>query len=220
MKRYLPFFIVIAVGLIAFGSAIAFYRAERPILTTLKETGEEGTRTVHVRGNPKAKVTLEEFGDYQCPPCGKLAEPINQLEKAYRPNLRVIFRNFPLPLHAHARQAAEAAEAAGLQGKFWEMHDLLYREQAGWSKAADVRPLFISYAGLVGLDVPRFEKDLDGEAARSKVTADQKYGSAMKIQNTPTIFLNNRSLDPKSLNPDGLREAVEAELKKQKKPGT
>ncbi len=142
-----------------------------------------------------------------------LSEPINQLEKAYQPNLRVIFRNFPLVTHAHAREAAIAAEAAGLQDKFWEMHDLLYREQSIWSKATDVRTLFNSYAGVLGLDIERFKKDMDGDKAKGRVEADQKHAMLLGIQNTPTIFLNNKVIDPKELNPESLRAATDAAVK-------
>ena len=213
MRRYLPFIIVVAVGLIMLGSAIKLYLAKRPAVLTItkneKEPGEQAD-SVHSRGNPKAPVTLEEFGDFECPPCGKLSEPINQLEKDFQPNLRLIFRHFPLVNHAHAREAALAAEAAGLQGRFWEMHDLLYREQAVWSKVADARTLFNSYAGILGLNLDQFKKDMDSDQVKTRVAADQKYGTSIGVQNTPTLFLNNRAIDPKSLNPESLRAAVEA----------
>src|SRR5204863_3326473 len=135
MRRYLPLFIVAAIGLLALGTGMMLYRAKRsPALTTPKNlTGPETAdiKSIHVRGEANAPVTLEEFGDFQCPPCGKPAAPTKQLEEAYGSQLRVIFRQFPLPpkVHAHAEEAALASEAAGLQGYFWEMHDLLYREQ-------------------------------------------------------------------------------------------
>ena len=77
----------------------------------------------------------------------------------------IVFRNFPLTVHEHAREASLAAEAAGIQGRFWEMHDMLYREQAAWSKAPNARELFESYAGTIGLNVDQFKKDMDGEAS-------------------------------------------------------
>jgi protein-disulfide isomerase len=187
------------------------YRAKRPpVLTISKENASktEGTDSVHVRGNPKASVTLEEFGDYQCPPCGKLAGPIKQLEQDFDPRLRVIFHHFPLPNHVHAREAATAAEAAGLQGRFWEMHDLLYQEQAVWSKVADVQPLFLSYVGILGLDVERFKKDVQSDNVKARVLSDQTRGTSLGVQNTPTIFLNDRAVAPTDLAPDRLRTVV------------
>jgi protein-disulfide isomerase len=157
-------------------------------------------------------VTIEEFGDFQCPPCGKLSDPINQLEREYRPRLRVIFRHFPLPNHAHAREAACASEAAGLQERFWEMHDLLYREQSVWSEAADVQLLFDSYAGMLGLNIDRFKKDMESEQVKVRVASDQKHGDAVGVHTTPTVFLNDRALAPTSLNPTGLHAAIDAAM--------
>jgi protein-disulfide isomerase len=217
MRRYLPFVIVAAVGLLTLGSGMVLYRAKRSSALTISTdqpaVGITAGESIHVRGRADAPVTLEEFGDFQCPPCGALAGPIKQLEKDYDPRLRVIFHHFPLVTHQHAREAACAAEAAGLQGRFWEMHDVLYREQAVWSKAADVRPLFDSYAGMLGLNVDRFKKDIDSDKLKERVTADQKHGAALGVQNTPTIFLNNRALDPTALNPVNLRAAVDAAVK-------
>jgi protein-disulfide isomerase len=217
MRRYLPFAIVAAVALATISSATLLYRAKRrPALVMSKNGSAAETRAAgdtHASGDPNAPVTLEEFGDFQCPPCAMLSEPINQLEKDYRPNVRVVFHNFPLPVHAHAREAALVAEAAGLQDHFWEMHDLLYREQAIWSKAIDVRTLFNSYAGILGLDVERFKRDMDGEQVSERVMADQKQGASLGVKNTPTIFLNNRAVDPQSLNPAALRTQVEEAVK-------
>lgn len=191
------------------------YRAKRPVTLTVpkeKAAGKERQDSMHVRGPANAPITLEEFGDFQCPPCGALSDPINQLEREYRPRLRVIFRHFPLPNHAHAREAAFVAEAAGLQGRFWEMHDLLYREQSVWSKAADVRLLFDSYAGMLGLNVDRFKKDMESEQVKVRVASDQKHGDALGVNTTPTVFLNDRALAPSRLNPTGLHAAIDAAM--------
>ena len=129
MRRYLPWIIIVAVALLAVGSGITLYRIKKPhlITTTTENVSKTAGESLHTRGNPKARVTLEEFGDYQCPPCGILAEPLKQMEREFESKLRLIYYNFPLPTHQHARAAAQAAEAAGLQGKLWEMHDLIYR---------------------------------------------------------------------------------------------
>jgi protein-disulfide isomerase len=127
--------------------------------------------------------------------------------------MRLIFYNFPLPNHQHARKAAYAAEAADLQGKFWEMHDLIYKEQANWSKATDAQPLFESYAGMLGLNLDRFKKDMQSDAVRDRVEADHKRGTAIGVQNTPTLFLNNKAIPPAELAPEKVREAVAAAVK-------
>ena len=192
------------------------YRAKRlPVLTITKNhvaSGMDDAKSIHILGNPDAPVTLEEFGDFQCPPCGTLSGPINQLEQDYRPRLRIIFRHFPLTMHRHAREAALASEAAGRQGRFWQMHDVLYREQAVWSEAADVRPLFDTYAGMLGLKIDRFKKDMESEEVNRRVTADQLRGTALGVTITPTLFVNNRALPNASLSPATLRAAVEAAM--------
>jgi protein-disulfide isomerase len=216
MKRYLPFVIIALVAMLTVGTGTMLYRAKRAIPVTIskeKEVGEESQEKVHARGPDNAAVTLEEYGDFQCPPCGGLEVPLQQIERDYASSLRVIFRNFPFTIHEHAHQAAYAAEAAGLQGRFWEMHDLLYREQAVWAKTKDVQPLFDSYAGMIGLNLERFKKDASGEQVKAKVESDRKRGEELGVKNTPTIFINNQSVPPTSLNPVALRAAIDAAVK-------
>ena len=216
MKRYLPFVIVAAVALVTLGSGAMLYRAKRPQLLSMPEnrspSGKSGTESMHVRGNPHAVVTLEEFGDFQCPPCSTFASFGEELLKEYDSRLRIVFRNFPLPLHEHARDAALAAEAAGMQGRFWEMHDVLYREQAVWSKAPNARELFESYAGTIGLNLDQFRKDMDSEKARERVDSDHALGDSLGVNVTPTFFINNHPVDPKDKNPEGVRAAINAAL--------
>ena len=217
MKRFAPFVIVIAVALLAVGGGTYFYKikhAANPPLKITKTEGDAQSESAHVLGPADAAVTIEEFGDFQCPPCGKLSEPLNQLQKQY--NLRVIFREFPLAMHAHAKEAAFAAEAAGRQGRFWQMHDLLYREQAVWSKATDARALFNAYAGMLQLDLDRFKNDLDSSEVQERVEMDSHRGAAIGVQNTPTIFINNEAVPGNQSNPDGVTQLVEAALKKNK----
>src|SRR6266511_1321883 len=134
MKRYLPFVIVVGVALVTFGSGSMLYRAKHSQLQSIPQdkalSVNSGSESVHIRGNPDAPVTLEEFGDFQCPPCGSFAAFAEELLKEYDSRLRILFRHFPLTVHEHAREASLAAEAAGIQGRFWEMHDVLDREQA------------------------------------------------------------------------------------------
>jgi protein-disulfide isomerase len=220
MKRYLPFLIVIVVAAAAIGGGAALYRAKRPrTLTIPKERSPSAAAEsgkVHILGPADAPITLQEFGDFQCPPCGKLSEPINQLQHDYSHHVRLIFRNFPLINHQHAREAAYAAEAAGIQGRFWQMHDLLYKEQAIWSNSTDAQALFDAYAGYIGLNIARFKTDMDSDEVKERVAADQKQGVSLGVKNTPTIFLNNKEIDPKTLNPTDLRAAVDAAVKSTK----
>ncbi len=195
MKRYLPFFIVGTVALVTIASGTMLYRAKRLPALAIPENSTTsamgGTEMVHVRGRADAlvTVTLVEFGDFQCPPCANLSEPINQLERDYRSRLRIIFRHFPLPNHQHAREAALASEAASLQNRFWEMHDLLYREQSVWSKAPDVRVLFSAYAGMLGLNIDRFRKDMESEQAKARVTSDEQQARELRLMSSKRSHL-------------------------------
>ncbi len=191
------------------------YRNKRQMVAVQTQEQQESNqlRAVHVRGPAKAPVTVEEFGDFQCPPCGQFSEPLNQLERSFPTQVRLVFREYPLDMHKHAKEAAYAAEAAGLQDKFWEMHDLLYREQPKWSEATSVAPIFTSLAKSLELDVPRFQKDYRGQVVRDRVAADQKRADELKVTKTPTIFVNGQLLMPSEFDPAGLRKAVERELR-------
>jgi protein-disulfide isomerase len=215
MKRYLPFVIIAAVAVLTIGAGTIFYRAKQRAIAgggvTRPSTSEGAAEPMHVRGQPGAPVTLEEFGDFQCPPCATAAEVIGKLEQDYGPRLRVVWRNFPLAMHPHALEAALAAEAAGLQGRFWEMHDLLYKDQAVWSKALDVRPFFNRYARSLGLDVERFAKDSASEEIKARVISDGEQGVSRGVKNTPTLFINDREVRAFS-SPERLHEAIDAAL--------
>jgi protein-disulfide isomerase len=223
MKRYLPFVLVAAVALVTVGSGAMLYRTKRAQLLPVSEnrspSGKNATESMHVRGNPDAVVTLEEFADFQCPPCGTFAPFGEELLKEYDSRLRIVFRNFPLPGHEHARDAALAAEAAGLQSRFWEMHDVLYREQAVWSKAPNARELFESYAGTIGLNLEQFKKDMGGEKAKERVDSDHARGESLGVKVTPTLYINGQPVDPKDKNPEGLRAAINAALEQKSKSG-
>ncbi len=146
----------------------------------------------HMTGVKEAAVTLVEFGDYQCPACAATYRIVKQALAAYRDPKAVnfVFRNFPLPQHGNARVAAEAAEAASAQGKFWEMHDKLYENQAQWSDSADPVTLFIGYVRDAGLDAERFAADVRASRFEDVIQADMNDGTAVSVQATPTFFIN------------------------------
>ena len=211
MKRVLPFFIVIAVGIATLTGGTLLYRAKRPVQLTMNDDGSGAGE--HVLGPANAPVTLVEFGDFECPPCGRLSEPLNELQHEYSSKVRLIFHNFPLPSHKHSREAAWAAEAAGIQGKFWQMHDQLYKDQEVWANSQDVDSLFSAYAAYIGLDAKKFKIDMLSDEVHERVSADQRKGTALGVKNTPTVFINKQEVDPKRLNPTALHEEIEAALK-------
>ncbi len=175
---------------------------------------EPGAQPAHALGNANAPVTLEEFGDFQCPPCGMLHPILDSLAKEFGPSkLRIVFREYPLvPTHVHALSAARAAEAAGLQNKFWELHDRIYEQQKDWATANDARPIFSSYAKTIGLDMVKFERDVAGEAVERRIFLDGKRAHALGVKGTPTVFLNGREVPFASLAPDKLKALINSEL--------
>jgi protein-disulfide isomerase len=140
----------------------------------------------HVQGPAKAPVTLVEYGDYECPYCGQAYPITKALQQRLGDQLRFVFRNFPLgEAHPHAEHAAEAAEAAGAQGKFWEMHDLLYENQ----DALEDDDL-VKYARALHLDVPRFVKEMEEHVYAERVREDFRSGARSGVNGTPTFFVN------------------------------
>jgi protein-disulfide isomerase len=140
----------------------------------------------HIQGSAKAVVTLVEYGDYECPYCGEAYPIVKALQKRLGDQVRFVFRNMPLAeAHPHAEHAAEAAEAAGAQGKFWEMHDMLYENQDALEDEDLAR-----YAKALHLDVPRFAKEMEGHAYFERVRADFSSGVRSGVNGTPSFFIN------------------------------
>jgi protein-disulfide isomerase len=162
----------------------------------------------HSRGSDQALVTLVEYGDYQCPYCGAAYPIVKALQEYFGTRLRVVFRNFPLrALHAHAVAAAEAAEAAAAQGRFWQMHDMLFENQADLSERA-----LASYSRLVVDDPERWLHDVKRRAFLARVEEDFLSGVQSGVSGTPTFYLNGRRHEG-SYKLEVLVRAVEAELR-------
>lgn len=159
-------------------------------------------------------VSLIEYSDFQCPACAAHEPLLSQLLTEFDGRLSLTYRHFPLSsIHPNADASARASEAAGLQGKFWEIHDALFDNQLEWSEAADPTELFIKYASnLGGLDTTRFQTDLNGDAASARVSNDAAEAVSLNLNSTPTFFLNGRRLVPR--NYDDFVSAVNAELSK------
>jgi protein-disulfide isomerase len=167
---------------------------------------------MHMRGEAGAPVVLEEFGDFECLPCSKLFPALLTLEREFGKRLVVVFRQHPLRMHKYALDAARAAEAAGLQGKFWEMHDTLYLNRATWVPALYVRPYLNEYATALQLDLDRFKQDMDGKTVADRIVADQERGDSLGIDRTPVVFVNGEKVPVPELTEPGLRGVIEKAL--------
>jgi protein-disulfide isomerase len=159
-------------------------------------------------------VVIEEFADYECSACAATHPTVQQIQNAYGNRVKIIFRNFPLQTHPKAYDAAVAAEAAGMQGKFWDMQNLLFREQQFWKTASDHRKMFEDYAQKIGLDLERFRNDMAGMAAKDRVDKDLQRAKALNVGSTPTFFLNGREMPFAETEFNRFRQAIDAELQK------
>jgi protein-disulfide isomerase len=165
----------------------------------------------HDRGPMDARVVLVEYGDFECPHCGKAHEVLNRIQEEMGPQLRLVFRHFPLTtVHPHAEMAALAAEAAGAQGKFWEMHDVLFENQ----DALEDEDL-LSYAEALDLDGEKFAESLKTREFLPRIKGDVQSGIRSGVNGTPTFFINGIRHDGSPEYPDllaALRQAAEAKL--------
>jgi len=154
----------------------------------------------HVKGNPDATILLEEYSDLQCPACGAYYPIVKQLVEEFGDNIKFTYHHFPLrQIHPNAELAAIASEAAGLQGKFWEMHDILFENQKEWSgKKGD--DIFNDYAKEIGIDALKFESDMFlDESIKNKVENDYQRGLDLKVNSTPSFFIDGKKLqNPRS----------------------
>ena len=166
----------------------------------------------HTQGPAGAPATLVEYGDYQCPYCGAAYPVVKRLQKTLGKKLRFVFRNFPLTQsHPYALIAAEAAEAAALQGKFWEMHDLIYEHQTHLKP--DIIPV---WAKRIGLDLEKFGNDIKYDVVADRIKEDRQSGIRSGVNGTPTFYINGTRYDG-SPDYESLRVALESELVPQKR---
>lgn len=235
-KSYLPFIIIGGVLAVAVALGVFFYRSSKSapgagVASSNYGAGNNrnapaaqpsaaparsgsplpGAQPMRVKGEQNAAVTIEEFGDFECPPCAALYPELKKIHGEFGPNVRIIFRHFPLPqIHKRAVAAARAAEAAGRQNRFWEMHDMLYQNQSVWKNDADVSVRFADYARVLGLNVEQFKTDMNAPAVMERVMADQARGGSLGVSGTPTLFLNGRELSVNDMTPAALRAQVQA----------
>lgn len=211
--------ILIAIILVFFGVVLINNNKED------KTAGAKGTPTNHVEGTSARGVKLVEYGDYQCPGCGAFYQTVKDVADKYKDTVQFQFRNLPLPsLHPNAFAAARAAEAAALQNKFWEMHDLLYQQnvayynaqQAGqnyttWVSASDPLTYFESYAKQMGLNVTQFKADFASTRVNNFINADiAAFKATGDNMETPTFYLNGKKISGSQLTDKSGQPSVEA----------
>lgn len=175
-----------------------------------KAGGDKLVRADSYQTQKGAPVTLVEFGDYQCPACAAAQPAVEQLRKDYGPKLNFVFRNLPLTsLHKNAKPSAEAAEAAGAQGKYYEMNSLLYQNQRQWSESANPIPLFVTYAQQLGLDTNRFKSEVESAKYEEKIKRDLDDDNALGLNSTPSFFVNGTRVESAAQ----LKAAIDTALK-------
>jgi protein-disulfide isomerase len=183
-------------------------KGPRPGQPDPKVTYKVDVGDAHAKGGAQPKVTIVEWSDFQCPFCNRVVPTLQELAKDYGDDIKIAFKHNALPMHNRARPAALAAEAAGKQGKFWEMHDLLFANNKDLTDEN-----FVKWAGEIGLDVEQFKKDLADPALGKKVDDNQKQGTTLGARGTPAFFVNGRYLSgaqPK----EAFKALIDEEMKK------
>lgn len=214
------FWAIIGVIVVIFGGILLFHGNKSG-----NNGGSSSTQpTNHVTGKLDSKVTLVEYGDYECPVCENYYATVQQVQQKYHDTVKFQFRNLPLSqMHPNAIAGARAAEAADMQGKFWQMHDMLYNPSnwQEWSTSSNPDPFFWTYAKQLNLDVNKFKTDFASRAANDRIQADiAAFKKTGQDEGTPTFFLNgtyvsNRNLVDKTGQPsvDAFSKVLDAALK-------
>lgn len=193
------FFGIIAISVVIVGIASVVLTKPAPTFTSEEVMSKDS----YVKGNPSAKVVLVEFSDFQCPACLAVKPTVDAVLAKHKDSMLFVYRHFPLDQHPFARKAAQAAESAGVQGKFWEMYDLLFASQDKFSDA-----IFTDLAKQLSLDPAKFEADMKSSALTNRVANDQADGTRFGVNSTPTFFLNGKKLNLSSF--DDLTREVDA----------
>ncbi len=186
--------LVIVAIVIVLGGIFLFSKKSSPTATN-SSNGAKATN--HITGLDKKHVTLVEYGDYQCPICGAYYAIVKSVAQKYNQDIYFQFRNLPLAqIHPNAVAAARAAEAAGLQNKYWEMHDALYEQQTVWSSTASPYSFFENLAGQIGLNTAKFKQDYQSSAVNDSINADlAEFSKTGRPSATPTFLLNGQYID-------------------------
>jgi protein-disulfide isomerase len=197
-------FVIIVVVIVALFAGVFFFTKHKNGTSSGGgKTNSSAEPSQHTTGGGKSGVVLVEYGDYQCPACGQYYPIVKQVVEANKADITFQFRNFPLvQIHQNAFAGARAAEAAALQNKYWEMHDILYENQQTWGTASNPNTYFEAYAKQLGLDVEKFKTDMGSNQVSDLINADIAEGQRLGANATPTFVLNGKKLEqnPRSLD--------------------
>ncbi|MEV1321518.1 thioredoxin domain-containing protein [Micromonospora arborensis] len=208
---------LIAVVVLVVGALLAVNRPAHPPAATTEAGAIESTVLVREDSHrlstaPDGKVTLVEFLDFECESCAAAYPAVKQILATYQDRITFVVRYFPIPSHPNADLAARTAQAAANQGRFSDMYVQLFENQISWGHKEQAQTeVFLGYARTLGLDMPRFERDLDDPATATRVAKDKADGAAAGVQGTPTFFLNGRKLTDLR-GQDDLVAAIDAAL--------
>ena len=196
MKNKIILWAIIAVVVIGsiFGIVKLASKSQTPGSDNLAITISAINDNENIKGDKEALATLIEYSDFQCPACGSYYPILKKVTEDLSAKVRFAYRHFPLPQHKNAKLAATVAEAAGKQGKFWEMHDLIFQNQSDWSEEKNAAILFAKYAQDIGLDLARFQTDVASDDIKAKIENDYKSGVKAGVDSTPSFFLNGKKI--------------------------
>jgi protein-disulfide isomerase len=206
------FTIILAMLIVVFAGLLLLNKRE----ANAPENGSDAKAqpTNHKVGAGTTGVTLTEYGDFQCPACAEYYPLVKQIKQLYGDKITFQFRHFPIQSnHPYALLAARAAEAAGMQGKFFEMHDLLYENQTTWSPSSNPTEYFDGYAKQLGLNVKKFKEDMRADSTNRTVQADLAEATRKKFDSTPTFEINGKKIQtPRDVA--GFQKLIDEALKK------
>lgn len=215
-RRFKKFGIWAAVAVILVAAVFGLFQLANSPQVTKTSSGRlpEITKDDPTTGTPSAKVTLVEYADFQCPACAAYHPMVKQILTEFNGKIYFVYRYFPLTtIHQNAMISAQSAYAAGLQNKFWEMHDMLFQTQNSWANSSKARETFIDYARKLDLDIDKFTKDIDSGEAKKFINDTYSKGLAIGVNSTPTFFLNGEKIqNPRTY--DDFKKLIENEINK------
>lgn len=187
---------ILIIGLITWGMIAAANKAEKESagMAPVDAVAENDW----VKGNASSTITLIEYSDFQCPACAAYYPLIEDFISKDSDKFKFVYRHFPLSIHANAMHASKASEAAGIQGKFWEMHSLLFVNQNSWATSTTPKTVFEGYAKDLGLDLEKFSADYDLPEIAEKIDNSMKSGVKAGVNSTPSFFLNGKKVSPQN----------------------